>query len=132
MAQATDSQIKIWEKKYGKVYEYEHKVYETVTEKKKVYDSEKSTPTKKVMKEEEVEVEKYTHSVFAYFKKPGLKELSIMGLHKDDEIAAAEALYNNCVIQADPLFEEDDLLKIPAISTLAPLLKRRKGQLKKR
>ena len=130
--QATDAQIKAWEKKHKSVFEYEHKIYETVTEKKKVYDSEKSTPTKKVMKEQEVEVKKYTHSVFAYFKKPGLKELAIMNHHKDNEIEAAEALYNNCVIQADPIFEEDDLLKLAAIGTLTPYLNVVAGTLKKR
>lgn len=132
MAQATDSQIKAWEKKHGEVFEYEHKFYEWKTVKKKVEDKEKSTPSKKVMIEKEVEEEVCTHSAFVYFKKPGLKELSIMNHHKDNEVDAAEALYNNCVIEADKAFEEDDSLKIPAVSTLAPLLKHRRGKLKKR
>lgn len=56
----------------------------------------------------------------AIFKEPDFKTLEATGsIAKNSEIKGTKALYDNCIVKADPEIEERDFLKLKSVECVA-------------
>lgn len=56
----------------------------------------------------------------AIFKEPSFKTLEATGsIAKNSEIKGTKALYDNCIVKADPEIEERDFLKLKSVECVA-------------
>lgn len=67
----------------------------------------------------------------AYFKRPDMPTMSAVNkISKNDEVKAAEVLFDNCWLGGDPMVKEDAILRMAATARLKDIMAVKSAELK--